>query len=232
MRLYLIRHGQSVSNAEWDASGLRQVRVEDPVLTDLGRRQAADLAAVIGARRGTSEGPVDGLFGISRLYSSLMLRAVETGAILGPALGAPWVAWTDTHEVGGMYVEDETGQTFLSRPGSGRAYFASRYPELALPADLSDEGWWLRPFETDSERPARARRVWDALGNRHAGDSIALITHLGFYNQIMAIALGLPPPALSQVWFELDNCAITILETGVRVRVISANLKAVRSGSQ
>ena len=204
------------------------MRIDDPALTDVGRAQAEQVAENLAAWPDPEWHPT----GINRVYTSLMLRAVETGAIIAPALGAPLVAWVDTHEVGGLYVEDETTSAFVSRPGKGRAFFARQFPQLSLPPDIGDAGWWFRPFEDDDARPARAQRVWESLLARHAKDSIALITHLGFYNQLMAVALGLPPPALSQVWFELDNCAITLLETGVRVRIFSANLKAVRSGSQ
>lgn len=223
MKLFFIRHGQSASNATWDASGIRRVRIDDPALTDVGRAQAGQVAENLGAWPDPEWHPT----GITRVYTSLMLRAVATGAIVAPALGAPLVAWVDTHEVGGLYVEDEATSAFVSRPGKGRAFFARQFPQLSLPPELGDAGWWFRPFEDDDARPARARRVWESLLARHAEDTVALITHLGFYNQIMAIALGLPPPHRSQVWFDLDNGAITCLDTRKGVHVARANQACV-----
>jgi bisphosphoglycerate-dependent phosphoglycerate mutase len=40
MQLYIIRHGQSVNNALWSTTGSNENRVEDPELTEMGKRQA------------------------------------------------------------------------------------------------------------------------------------------------------------------------------------------------
>ena len=66
--LLVVRHGQS----EWNAIGRWQGHA-DPVLSELGRRQAAVAAGSIGA--------VDGII------SSDLLRAAETAAIIAQQLG-------------------------------------------------------------------------------------------------------------------------------------------------
>ena len=68
MELYLIRHGQSTNN-RGDA------RVPDPPLTELGKQQADRTGKALGN------------LGITRLYCSAMLRAVQTAAIVGGHLG-------------------------------------------------------------------------------------------------------------------------------------------------
>lgn len=62
--LILVRHGQTQTNAEGRLLGRA-----DPPLTELGRRQAATLAAAVG--------PVD------RVVSSPLARARETAAVFG-----------------------------------------------------------------------------------------------------------------------------------------------------
>ena len=47
MQLYFIRHGQSTNNALWDSTSEEKVRVEDPELTDIGKKQAQHLAEYI-----------------------------------------------------------------------------------------------------------------------------------------------------------------------------------------
>jgi len=71
-RLYLIRHGQSAGNAEGRFGG------HGPTpLSDLGRKQA-ELTAAFLAREG-----------ISAIYSSDLLRAVQTAEPLSARLGLP-----------------------------------------------------------------------------------------------------------------------------------------------
>lgn len=64
--LFLVRHGQTVANARGRLLGR-----SDPALTDLGRRQACGLAALLPRP--------------ARLVSSPLLRARQTAAALAPA---------------------------------------------------------------------------------------------------------------------------------------------------
>jgi probable phosphoglycerate mutase len=74
MKLLLVRHGQSVANAE----GRIQGQVDSP-LNELGRKQARALAA----RLHTED------WALAAVYSSDLSRAAETAAILGAAYGLP-----------------------------------------------------------------------------------------------------------------------------------------------
>jgi probable phosphoglycerate mutase len=76
MKLLLIRHGQSVGNAEHRMQGHF-----DAPLTELGRKQARALAA-----RLLREG-----WAFDAIYASDLSRAAETAAILGAAYGLPVV---------------------------------------------------------------------------------------------------------------------------------------------
>ncbi len=82
MRLLLVRHGQSVWNADRRLQGQADI-----ALSDLGRRQAADLAPVIAG------------FAPGRAITSDLIRARETAVALGFADARPEPALRE-HSVG------------------------------------------------------------------------------------------------------------------------------------
>jgi len=216
MQFYFIRHGQSKNNALWASSGSYDERHEDPELTEVGQRQAKFLAQHLrSADHAIETGPYDpqniGGYGLTHIYSSLMVRAVATGTVVARALGLPLHAWENIHENGGIHIKDESGE-HIGQPGRPRSYFEQHYPDLVLPDSLDEAGWWNRPFEPSEERSARARRVLQTLLERHGDtkDRVAIISHGGFYNRLLRAILALPDE--SNCWFVLNNTAITRID--------------------
>jgi len=217
MQLYFIRHGQSTNNVLFAQTGSSQGRGHDPELTCTGQRQAEQLARFLQqtgpgtATRGWDLYNLAG-FGITHVYTSLMIRAAATGSIVAEALRLPLVAWEELHETGGIYQGDEQSDLKVGQPGLNRAEFEARFPSLVLPDSLNEIGWWSRPFEEPGQWPVRARRFLDDLIERHgsAGDRVAVISHGGFYNQFMAALLNLPAP--DGYWFLMNNTAITRID--------------------
>jgi 2,3-bisphosphoglycerate-dependent phosphoglycerate mutase len=146
------------------------------------------------------------------VYSSLMTRAVETGRAIARAVDAPLVALAEAYEVGGLYLDHEESGEKRGMAGPNRAHYQMHYPELGLPEELGEEGWYNRPHEPKPERAARAQRVRDLLFARHgrSDDIVALVTHGGFYNHLLAVLLELP--AKDKFWFTLNNCAVSRLD--------------------
>jgi 2,3-bisphosphoglycerate-dependent phosphoglycerate mutase len=225
MKLYFIRHGQSENNALWKRTGSAKGRSEDPELTAVGRqqselvaqflgrsapalRQAQDTAAAVSGRDSQN---VAG-FGITHLYSSLMVRAVATGTVIAKALDLPLTAREDLHERGGIYLKDEQTGERIGQAGHNRAYFEAHYPDLVLPDSLGEAGWWNRPFEEPEQRLPRAKRFWHDLMERHGhtDDRVAVISHGGFYNDLLAAILNLPDR--EGYWFLLNNAGITRID--------------------
>ncbi len=228
MQFYFIRHGQSENNASWARYGEGYPRVSDPELTDVGRTQAALVARFLtqsGTLHPVGEGEFRNVsgFGITHLYTSLMVRAVQTGAAISEALGLPLVAWMDAYETGGIFMHNPETNEPEGLPGHNRAYFEQHYPHLVLPDDLNHQGWWNRPFEGREERSGRAQRFWETLLERHSGteDRVAVVSHGGFYNYVLRVVLGLP--RRDELWFVLNNVAITRIDLGERVRVAYTN---------
>ncbi len=217
MQLYFIRHAQSTNNALWAQTGGDTGRDHDPEITELGKQQARLLADELS--RPLSPAVLNGFdpqnragYGLTHLYTSLMVRAVATGQVLAESLNLPLRAWPDLHECGGLYLDDSTTGEPVGWPGPNRAYFEQHSPGLILPETLGDEGWWNRPFETKEERLPRAQRVVRDLLERHGGtdDRVAVISHGGFYNYVLMAVLNLP--LREGFWFGLNNAAITRID--------------------
>jgi len=217
MQFYFIRHGQSENNALWKRTGSGKGRSMDPELTEIGRQQSEILAQFL--RRSDPHVVVNGRdtqnvagFGITHLYSSLMIRAVATGTAIARALDLPLVAWQDVHERGGIYLEDEQTGERIGQAGHHRAYFEAHYPDLVLPDSLGEAGWWNRPFEEPEQRLPRAQRFWYDLMERHGhtDDRVAVVSHGGFYNDLLAVILSLPER--ERYWFALKNTAISRID--------------------
>ena len=217
MQFYFIRHGQSANNVLWDRASSSKERSLDPELTDVGRRQAMALAQFLSRTDPTlpvNHHDAQNLigFGLTHLYTSLMIRAVATGAIVADVLGLPLVAWEDAHETGGIYLEDEQTGKLIGQAGNNRAYFEENYPNLILPDSLGEAGWWNRPFEEPEQRPPRARRFLRDLIERHGqtDDRVAVISHGGFYRHVLAAWFDVAEK--DGYWFALNNTAITRID--------------------
>jgi 2,3-bisphosphoglycerate-dependent phosphoglycerate mutase len=224
MQFYFIRHAQSSNNFLYDTTGSSVGRSEDPELTEVGYHQAELLARFLA--RGNPV-PTDRLnrsgFGITHLYTSLMVRAVATATIIARELALAPVGWEELHEGGGIYLEDpETGEK-VGQPGKTRAYFATHYPELVLPATFNDDGWWNRPFEEYEQVFPRAERFLNDLLTRHGNteDRVAVVSHGGFYNVLMQTIFKI---GRANVWFHLNNAAITRIDfLGEEIVLVYAN---------
>ncbi|HZD58069.1 MAG TPA: histidine phosphatase family protein [Anaerolineales bacterium] len=217
MILFFIRHAQSVNNALAAEDISTKGRHSDPELTSQGEQQAERLAEFL-RRGGPSGGQLElsrssAGFGITHLYTSLMVRSVATGAVIARRLNLPLLAWEELHERGGIFLEDQVTGELIGLSGEGRAYFEEYFPELLLPRDLPDAGWWnSRPFEGAEQWPTRAWRFLAQLRTRHGGseDRVAVVSHGGFYNDFLRALL--PLPAEPKSWFELNNVAITRID--------------------
>lgn len=214
MQFYFIRHAQSANNALYAFTGSDQGRNEDPAITDLGIRQAEALADFLAqgnpsATQRYGDLQNRGGFRLTHLYTSLMLRSVMTAAPVARRLGLSLQAWKDLHENGGIYLTNPITGLPEGLPGKPRSFFAEHYPELLLPEDFSEAGWWNRPYETPEERNLRAKRVLDLLVDRHGDteDRVGVVSHGGFYNRLLGAILQLR--SREGLWFMLNNCAIT-----------------------
>lgn len=219
MRLYLIRHGQSVNNLLWTNNNSEKGRSHDPELTPIGHKQAQCVAEFLrndlGARL-----PLMGMYQDDArpkiLYTSLMTRAVETGHVIAQTLNIPLVALEEAFEAGGLYLEDEATGERRAMAGPNREHFIKHFPLLALPDAVGEQGWYNRPAEPMGGLPERSLAVWNELMKRHkdTDDVIALLTHGGFYNHLLKNLMALP--ARDTIWFTYNNCAVSRIDVTPR----------------
>lgn len=213
MRLYFVRHAQSTNNALVDRTGSEQGRSHDPPLTEAGHRQAEAVAAYLAAGpMGTVSSREDGKdllgFGITHVYCSLMDRAIVTARHIARELHLPLVGHTEVFEAGGLFLDDPATGERTGLPGKNAAELRAAYPELVVPPEIGETGWWNRPFEPYEERAARATRVVRTLIDRHGGteDHVCLVSHGEFFNWFSRELLGLDSPRT--VSLSMNNTAI------------------------
>lgn len=225
MQLYLLRHAQSENNARWEANPHEVHRYSDIPLTDLGREQARLTAEHLAQTNPNSRvnkfnGDNRRGFGITHIYTSLMLRAVETAHIIAERLDMPVYGRTDLHEWGGVYETDERDEIRTGLPGSDRAFLAARFPRLIFPSDFVETGWWNnRPHEEHTEVPARARRALRFLRNTHlhTDDRVLIVAHGGFINMFLGNFLGVSSRRSvknleNNQWFVTNNTALARID--------------------
>lgn len=226
MQLYIIRHAQSVNNAIWAETGGSDGRLPDPPLTDLGHQQARYLAHHLATSNADLATGYDGTqnragYQFTHLYSSLMLRAIQTGHHVAEALEIPLHTWEIIHEWGGIFEFDAVTGEPRSLPGPNRHFFTERFSRLVLPESLGDEGWWNRPYDPPEKTGLRAAAFIQELLHKHGGteDRVGIITHGGFYQALMRHIVGIQEPnnllgPTTDVWFRVNNTALTRIDFG------------------
>lgn len=227
MQLYIIRHGQSYNNALWARAQSENGRLPDPHLTEIGQQQAAHLARYIAETDSqiipdSAPNPHNRYgYHLTHLYSSLMLRAVQTGHILAETLALPLQAWPIIHEWGGIFEHDPVSGEPVPQAGPNRAFFIERFPKLLLPDELGEEGWWgKRPYEAEEATLQRAKQFVHELLQRHgdSDDRVGMITHGGFTSMILSVIFGTQEINYSlregetRTWLVNNNTAITRLD--------------------
>jgi 2,3-bisphosphoglycerate-dependent phosphoglycerate mutase len=198
MKLYLIRHAQSANNVIWDGSDNNKGRIPDPEITDSGHRQAEKLGQHMAhpqaePRQHPFVSRPETSYGLTHVYCSLMSRSVLTAQYIAEACQLELHALPDIFEKNGIYEYDEDGN-MQGLPGPDRSYFEQRFPNLQLPENLNDKGWWSRPAENNDEFLQRVKSVVAAVKQEHAqqDDTIAMVAHGDFIDQFVNELMAVP----------------------------------------
>ena len=183
MRLLLVRHGQSAANI------LRQLQDDHDPLTELGRQQAAAVAAHLA-----------GLGEVAGLYSSPATRALDTARIIGSAIGLapqPRPAWAEIN------VGRAAGHTF--------AAWREQFPTEA--AAFRDDGigyvWPGGESGGDVARRTAAEIVWLLERHRDATAPIVIVSHGAALAVTCSHLLREPGDRWPREHMGLANCSLT-----------------------
>jgi alpha-ribazole phosphatase len=182
-RFILVRHGQT----EWNRGAERFRGRADVPLNDLGRAQAQRIAARLANEK------------IAAIYASPQQRTLHTAQPLADALQLPVQPHSglldiDVGALEGM-TTDEARQAFpavmlqwLNAPG------VAKFPK----------------GESFKQMRARIVALLDELAPKHAGETIALVTHRVVCCALLCVVLGLPPNALWRI--RQDNACVNYFE--------------------
>lgn len=202
MRLLLIRHGQSSSNAE----GRFQGHMDVP-LSERGLRESALLAERLASA------------GVDAIYSSPLQRARRTAEIVAERLS---LEIAERHAL----IERDIGEL----AGLTRQEAVNRFPEF-IPARLDARAAGAVPgFEPDGAFQQRVLAVLEQIITAHESQTVAAFTHGGVIGVFSREALGMP--ALRPSPFGIDNTSVTTFDvldgefdprTRRRIRVVSLN---------
>lgn len=188
--LYLIRHGEAISNVEPILGGMHG----DTGLTPLGVQQAEALRDRLA---GTGEIAAD------VVIASTLPRARQTAEIIAPAFGVP-IVWDD--DVQEMRVGEADGMRLDE--------FAARYGTPDYERDP------YRPLAPGGESWAQfLLRVGTALhriATEYAGKTVVIVCHGGVIDGSLICFFGMDTQALPLVDFRTHNTSITHWERRIR----------------
>ncbi|MDR2442727.1 MAG: histidine phosphatase family protein [Deltaproteobacteria bacterium] len=199
LRLFCIRHGQTVTNQGYVFNGWTDVE-----LSEEGKRQ---LNEAVAALKGLT---------FDAIYSSDLIRAVYGGKALAAQAGLNLIEEKQFRE---LHFGDCEGLPF--------AKIQELYPALAEEL-IAPEGkdFKFPNGETAGFFRQRVGEALKALRERHPSGMVALFSHAGVGRAILAALLGLSDP---QMWsFEQDHGCLNLLDIypngAVRVRVVNGYL--------
>jgi broad specificity phosphatase PhoE len=159
--VYLARHGES----DWNAANRFQGHSDRP-LTELGREQAHALANLVATED------------VEAIYSSPLIRALETARIVAARTGLDVTARDDLQEV-------DTG----SWSGLSRAEVQERFPEGFERWIAGGSGW--EDGESYDEMAERVLGALKEIAAAHPAGRLLIISHGGPIRAIQAAASGM-----------------------------------------
>lgn len=178
-RLLVARHGEAAYESDLlsDAGGW---------LTPLGREQARGLAASLADEQ------------VTRVWTSDMARAVQTGEVVAGPLGVDVVVRTGLREFG---VGDAAGTTGVPDP------FAATFASW-LDGDLAAR---IPGGESGEDVVARYRTVLEEIADAHRGETVLVVSHGG----VMCLALSVLAANLAVSHsrdLPMPNCGVVVME--------------------
>jgi 2,3-bisphosphoglycerate-dependent phosphoglycerate mutase len=184
-RVLLVRHGESRGNAERRFGG----HTATP-LSELGHRQAEATARALAAE------------GVTAIYSSDLLRAVQTAEPLARLTGLEIATTGALRERSVGLME---GLTFEEA--------AAAHPEEYAALLRRDFEHVLAGGESYRQLLDRAAAGLDRAVEQHRGGTVALFSHTGTICILALHLMGaLDAPHLKPVWLSSSNCGITRFE--------------------
>jgi alpha-ribazole phosphatase/probable phosphoglycerate mutase len=199
LRLYFLRHGQTVDYQKYLFNGWRDVD-----LTDQGREQ---LDQAVLALKGQP---------IEAVYSSDLKRALYGGTALAKQLGLELIVEPSFREV-----------SFGQCEGLNFQEIRAKFPDLASDILRPDGGEFAFPGgEGAADFRIRIKKALEKLRQTHPQGSVALVCHAGVCRAILAEALEL---SNTRMWaIDQDFACLNVIDFfsagGLRIRLVNGFL--------
>ena len=197
-RIYLIRHAATAANESHPAI-LQGCNVDRP-LSETGKRQAGAMAEFLAATP------------LQAIYSSPLSRAVATAeAIAATHAGLPVNTVDDLREANvGVWEKMTWEQVMQEYPYEHKA-FVDGQPEVAY---LGGESYL--------DVLHRVRPVINSLGDRHDGETIAVVAHHVVNRMYVADLLSVPLNLAR--WVRQENTGINVINyDGPKTQLLTLN---------
>lgn len=192
----MLRHGESVSNADPQLAALPQV--EGDRLTERGAEEARAAAEALRQR------------GVTKLLHSPLRRAAETAGQIGERLGLEPVELDYIYEL-----REPAGYGHLDAEQQRLQRWSERMYEHRDDPDHSSEG-----SESFNDVLARVRHLKGELETATEGEVPLLVTHgiflrFFFFDSLLGDAFG--PGLAKRMWhLRSVNCGLSVFECGER----------------
>ena len=165
-RLYLVRHGETVWNAEDKMQG-----VKDSPLTENGIAHARKLGQTIKTLS----------MEIDKIYTSDLGRAFDTAKLISEVLELD------------VYKEERLRERNMGIfEGYSWDYVREHYSDEFAKTVSDDNDYRIPEGDTKAEYIEKVSSFLDYAGKEHAGKKILAVTHRGFINFALRIILSIP----------------------------------------
>jgi broad specificity phosphatase PhoE len=188
MDLYLVRHGQSLANADLTDD-------LDSTLTPLGQRQAE-----LTAMRLQNEG-------LTRIYVSPLRRTLQTATPIAKSTGLSAELYPEICE----YFSTRHPEYYQFQ-GLAPEQIQAQFPFVASNSEFPCEHpWWPQTLEDYTNVYQRAKGVRDMLLKKFArtDEKILIVSHAETVGRLIEAFLRQPPDPAGAPWS--DNCGLSRL---------------------
>jgi probable phosphoglycerate mutase len=171
-RLYLVRHGETVWNAEDKMQG-----VKDSPLTEKGVEHAKKLGEKLAGISAGANKSID----VDRIFTSDLGRAFDTAVCIGKCLN----------------LEPEKDDRLRERnmgifEGYSWDYVREHFPDEFKKTVSDDNDYRIPEGESKSEYIGKINSFLQFIAGECEGKSVLAVTHRGFINFVFRIVLSIP----------------------------------------
>lgn len=163
--MILIRHGQSEFNAVYSKTRV-DPGIEDPQLTDEGRRQAETAAGTLGRNS------------IRRVIASPYTRTLQTAEIIAGRLGLPVTVNPVVRE----------RAYFTCDIGSPRSSLLPQWPHFTF--EHFEERWWTDPEESVAALQVRCDSFQASMADVEDWPHVLVVSHYAFIEGLTGETIG------------------------------------------